>query len=107
LWVAAVARELGISKTLVHRWSSKHDWLERAEAFDRADYQRRLEANIAQSVEMQTRHTAIAKEALAKCRIAIRRLDLAKVRFSTVARLLAASLMEYRARRQPEPDQVA
>jgi hypothetical protein len=66
LWVAAVARELGISKTLVHRWSSKHDWLERAEAFDRADYQRRLEANIAQSVEMQTRHTAIAKEALAK-----------------------------------------
>lgn len=41
---AKVARELGKSKALMDRWSSRHEWVDRAAALDARDDQIRLEA---------------------------------------------------------------
>jgi hypothetical protein len=105
---AAVGRQLGISATLIHRWSSRFDWIERAEQFDRWGDQLRLERNIREAIEMGQRHAEIAKMALEKCRVAIRRLDPAKIKNPALARLLGeASRMEFRARGEPDEDRVA
>jgi hypothetical protein len=59
-----VVSELNKSKTLLGRWSSKFDWVERAALWD--DYQelRRLEARIEYKRRMDEKHLRVINYAL-------------------------------------------
>jgi hypothetical protein len=65
---ARVARELGKSKTLMDRWSSKHRWVARAQAFD-AEAAKRVDEStldeLAERARRQAELTVSALEAMA------------------------------------------
>lgn len=42
--IVAAAKRLGKSPSLLEKWSSKYNWVERADAFDQSEQQKRLEA---------------------------------------------------------------
>jgi len=68
-----VAQELGKSRTLINRWSSRHGWVSRARAYDQhADREWQLEL-------LQRRREAARRNA-----------DLARVAFQRVAKALAS-----------------
>jgi hypothetical protein len=104
----AVARQCNVSKSMIHKWSSRFDWTARALAYDRMLDERRFARNIADALEMSERHASIARLVLQKCHDAAKKLDPAKIRSGVLARLLGeASRMEFRARGEPDDERVA
>lgn len=57
-----VAKELGKSTALIHRWSSRWGWVMRAEAFDRHLDKKAQEKALKEYQQMVDRHTRIAMQ---------------------------------------------
>lgn len=73
---AKVAQQLGKSKTLIHRWSSAHEWVERARRYDNyLDGEARREA-VKRVKEMTGRQIKIALQLQQKAVEALTLLDL-------------------------------
>jgi hypothetical protein len=65
--LAKVGAKLGKSKALMDRWSARHDWADRAQAFDQQGYRRRDDAHldaIASRAKRQAELAQLAEEAL-------------------------------------------
>jgi hypothetical protein len=58
--LARVGRELGVSKQLIERWSSRFCWVRRARAWDDDLQAKRRAKFVAETLEMCQRHAAIA-----------------------------------------------
>ena len=70
-----VVSELNKSKTLLGRWSSKFDWVERAALWDDYQEMKRLEARIEEKRRMDERHLRIINAALQKVVAAVQKAD--------------------------------
>lgn len=58
--ITAVAKELHKSRTLIGRWSSKHQWVPRVQAFDREDDRRFIADMRQERKEIARRHLRLA-----------------------------------------------
>lgn len=85
--VSKVAQELTKSRSLIARWSSSHDWPERAAAWDRHI----AGAYAAELIEAQRtlahRHLAVAQTALEKVTAAVAAVDPSRLSVPDVAKL--------------------
>lgn len=97
--LSKVAEKLEKSETLMGRWSSKHDWVKRAAAWD--DEQERIEREIAQREQakeirnMRKRHAGIATAMLIKAATALQRIPDDEIKASDISRMVdVASKLE-------------
>lgn len=93
--LSKAAESLGKSKPMMEQWSSKYDWVKRAEAWD--DEQDRIarKKNTEEIVRMRKRHAKIAQAALEKVSAALEYIDPENISNSDIARLMdTASKLE-------------
>lgn len=90
--IRKVAAELSKSETLIARWSTKYNWVERVAAWD--DEQERIEREIAQKEqakairEMRKRHADIANAMLLKAAKALKAIPDDEVRAGDISRMV-------------------
>lgn len=96
---AAVAEKLSKSESLISRWSSQYQWVNRAAAWD--DEQERIEREITQKQQredikkMRKRHAAIATQMLVKASMALQSLKDDEVKAADISRMVdVASKLE-------------
>jgi hypothetical protein len=94
-----VSERLGKSETLMARWSTKNNWVERAAAWD--DEQERIEREITQKQQredikkMRKRHAALATQMLLKAATALSSLKEEDVKAADISRMVdVASKLE-------------
>ena len=106
-----VAEELQKSGTLIRRWASKYNWIERGRAFDVYEDRKNYEAGIRERRRMQDRHANMAVMAQQKFLERLTGLtpdEVNKMPISVACRLFDVSTnVERRARGNPDEDQVA
>jgi hypothetical protein len=97
--IRAVGRELGKSETLMARWSSNNNWVERVAAWDAE--QDRIKREIAQKEqakairEMRKRHADLANAILLKAAKALKKIPDDEIRAGDVSRMVdVASKLE-------------
>ena len=93
--VRKVARELGKSETLMARWSTNYDWVERAAAWD--DEQDRIVrlAQIEDIKKMRKRHAELATDMLVKAAAALQVIPPDEIKATDVSRMVeVASKLE-------------
>lgn len=100
---ARVVSELGKSRTLIQRWSSEHNWVDRAGEWDNYQDMVALKSQLKAVADMSARHTKIAMSLQAK---ALKRLEKIEPDELTPAQLLTylleATRLERLARGEPE-----
>ncbi len=97
--IRKVAERLSKSETLMARWSTKNNWVERVTAWD--DEQERIEREAAQKQQledikkMRKRHAAIATQMLIKASTALQSLPPDEVKAADISRMVdVASKLE-------------
>lgn len=86
--VRKVAEELGKSETLIFRWSSAYNWVERAAAWDdEQDRIARLEQN-KEIAKMRKRHAGLAQAMLVKAAMALQRIPDDEIKAGDVTRMV-------------------
>lgn len=97
--IRAVAAKLDKSETLIGRWSSKHNWVERVAAWD--DEQERIEREIAQKEQaqeirkMRKKHADLASAMLIKATKALARIPDDEIKAGDLTRMVdVASKLE-------------
>lgn len=97
--LSKVGEALGKSETLMSRWSSEHNWVDRARAWE--DEQDRILRNeqIEDIKKMRKRHADIAVEMLAKALEGLKNLDPEELNAVSIGRLVeVASKLEQKSR---------
>lgn len=97
--LAKVGEKLGKSETLMSRWSSDHNWVERAKAWD-GEQDRILRAEQIEDIKnMRKRHADIAVEMLNKAWEAVKHLPAEELNAVAISRLVeVASRLEQKSR---------
>lgn len=93
--IRKVAQELGKSETLMSRWSSQYNWVERAAAWD-AEQDRIMREEQVQSIKkMRKQHADLAYSMLIKAAKALKRLPEDEIKASDISRMVeTASKLE-------------
>ena len=97
--LSKVGEALGKSETLMSRWSSEHNWVDRARAWE--DEQDRILRNeqIEDIKKMRKRHANLAVEMLAKALEGLKHLDPEELNAVSIGRLVeVASKLEQKSR---------
>ena len=93
--IRAVAEELEKSETLIGRWSSKNDWVERCEAWDMEQDRVAREAQKKEIVKMRKKHADLAQAMLVKAALALKSIPVEEIKASDVSRMVeTASKLE-------------
>lgn len=97
--LSKVGGKLGKSETLMSRWSSDHNWVERARAWD-AEQDRIIRAEQIEDIRnMRQRHADLAMEMLAKALEGIQYIDPEELNAVSISRLVeVASKLEQKSR---------
>lgn len=89
--VRAVAQRLGKSATLISRWSSQHEWVKRAAAWDAEQDRKEREAAEAQRIKdiiaMRKRHADLANAMLIKAARALNRTKEEDIKPADISRM--------------------
>ena len=101
--VREVARRLGKSATLIAKWSSRDEWVERAQAWDAEQDRVRREAMQEEAKRMGERHARLARRVLELAAQKIDQLDPSDLPVHQLARLMAeAAKLERLALGEPD-----
>ena len=101
----AVARQCGVNKSLVHRWSSRWRWTERVVEYDREQERKEFDAEIVARRAMRKRHASLALLALKLVAQKLPTIQPSEITTSEVAGLLGeACRVERLARGDPNGD---
>lgn len=93
--IRAVAEELDKSDTLIGRWSSKNDWVERCEAWDMEQDRIAREAQKKEIVAMRKRHAKLAEAMLVKAAKALAKMPDEEINASGMSKMVeTASKLE-------------
>lgn len=103
--VARVGQQLGKSVTLLERWSTRFQWVQRAAAFDREEDRLSQARRVRDIEEMNQRHAEIAATALGKVAERLGSLDANSLRPNELARLLEIASRAERMARGVLPDE--
>lgn len=103
--LAKVAQQLGYSETYVQRLSSRHQWIERTDAFDAAEDRADQMQRGRRIQEMQKRQAAVSETALEKVKEGLANLDPHSLRPNEIARLLEVASRTERVARGVLPDE--
>lgn len=97
--LSKVGGKLGKSETLMSRWSSDHNWVERARAWD-AEQDRIIRAEQIEDIRnMRQRHADLAVDMLEKAWEAVRHLPAEELNAVAISRLVeVASRLEQKSR---------
>jgi len=102
---AKVAAKVRKNLKLIHRWSSRHSWVQRAREFDTDETQRRYDQTVLEREAMCARQANLAKAILSRIEARLLSLNPKRLTNSALARLLdAAGKMERLARGMPGED---
>lgn len=88
----AVAQQLGKSKTLMDRWSSKYKWVYRSDEYDNHLYKQELKANRKALKDMRTRHTKTATLMQTKALEALSKLDTKEISAKDIVSMLSKAI---------------
>lgn len=100
---ARVVQELGKSKSLIDRWSSEHDWVERVQEYDAFAERRKLEARLKAIDDMEERHIKMASTIQTKAMQRLIEMDVNELNVSqTLSYLLEGTRLERLSRGEPE-----
>lgn len=86
--IRAVAEQLEKSETLIGRWSSKNDWVERCEAWDMEQDRVAREAQKKEIVKMRKKHADLAQAMLVKAALALKSIPVEEIKASDVSRMV-------------------
>lgn len=104
--IAKAAIELGKSAGLLHTWSAKHGWVERALEWDVERDRLSREAEVIEAREAGRRHALIAERALEKVDDAITHLNPEKMSAAEVSSLMSTAVrVERQARGMDKPEE--
>lgn len=86
--LAKVADELGKSTTIIQRWSSKHNWKERIEAWE-VEQDRLIRIELMKDIgAMRKRHADMAEAMIVKAALAMQRIPVDEMKWSDISRMV-------------------
>ena len=86
-----VAAELSKSYTILSRWSAKHNWVERIQAWE-AEQDRLIRIELAKDIgAMRKRHVSMAKAMLLKAGKALERIPIDEIKASDISKLVESA----------------
>lgn len=85
---AKVAQKLGKTKTLIDRWSTKHNWVERVLAWDKEQDRFVRDNNLKEISKMRKEHAELASKTLSKALEALENLLIEDIRPGDIAKLI-------------------
>lgn len=86
--IAKVSKQLGKSKALMDRWSSRYQWVERAAAWDKEQDRVAREAQLEDIKKMRKRHADLATAMLAKAAKALLRIPDDEIKAGDLSRMV-------------------
>lgn len=86
--VRKVAQMLSKSTTVIRRWSSAYNWVERSSAWDTEQDRLNREKQIQEIAKMRTRHTKLAESMLLKAARALQKLDPEDMNSNNITRMV-------------------
>ena len=93
--LAKVGQEIGKSTKMMEKWSKAHNWVERAEAWDREQDRILQKQQIEDIKKMRKRHANLAVAMLAKAATALKKIPDDEIKAADVSRMVdVASKLE-------------
>jgi hypothetical protein len=103
--VVEVARQCAKNRSLIGRWSSRHDWLQRVAAYDAWIDQQRVSTQLEALTEMWRRHASIALVGQQRAMAWLQQVDPAQLRDEVGLRLLVETTKLERIARGAQVDE--